>query len=138
MSVRSVFINAGFQLIIFLYLLDQEASWMVLGSMTIGTLIELWKITKVLSITISWPSSGLLPRIQIQDKASYSHSLTQKYDEIAMKYLGLAAMPLLVGYSIYSLLTQSHKGWYSWLIGTLVGFVYTFGTFFDFMQFIPF
>ena len=33
-----------------------------------------------------------------------------------------------MGYAIYSLVYQTHKGWYSWIIGSLVGTVYTFGT----------
>merc|ERR1719491_1443119 len=36
-------------------------------------------------------------------------------------------MPLVAGYGIYSLLHQKHKGWYSWILNTLVGFIYMFG-----------
>jgi hypothetical protein len=35
--------------------------------------------------------------------------------------------PLLVGYSCYSLVTDLHKGWYSWLVSSAVGFIYAFG-----------
>jgi len=35
--------------------------------------------------------------------------------------------PLLVGYAIYSLIYQEHKGWYSFVISTLTQFVYAFG-----------
>lgn len=125
LSVRSVLVNAVFQVIIFLYLLDQETSWLILVSMAIGTAIELWKITRVLSVRVYF--NGFLPRIEIKDRASYAKSLTQKYDELAMKYLGAVATPLLIGYCVYSLIYEEHKGWYSWILGTLVGFVYTFG-----------
>jgi hypothetical protein len=112
-------------MVILLYLLDQETSWLILLSMALGTLIEIWKITRVLSIRVYF--KGLLPRIEIKDRATYAKSLTQHYDELAIKYLGIVAVPLLIGYSIYSLIYESHKGWYSWIVGTLVGFVYTFG-----------
>lgn len=36
-------------------------------------------------------------------------------------------MPLLIGYSIYSLFHNEHKGWYSFVVGTMAGFVYAFG-----------
>ena len=35
--------------------------------------------------------------------------------------------PLLAGYSIYSLVYQEHVSWYSWLLSTLTGYIYTFG-----------
>lgn len=125
LSVRSVLVNALFQVIILLYLFDQETSWLILASVTVGTLIELWKITKVLKFRLSW--SGGLPRLHIQDRAGYANSLTQHYDQRAMWYLVLLGIPLLMGYSVYALLTQPQKSWYSWTLGTLVGFVYSFG-----------
>ena len=33
----------------------------------------------------------------------------------------------MIGYSIYSLMYESHKSWYSYVLNTLVGFVYAFG-----------
>ena len=33
----------------------------------------------------------------------------------------------MVGYAAYSLLNQQHRGWYSWVLNSLVGFVYMFG-----------
>ncbi len=44
-----------------------------------------------------------------------------------MKYLSWVLYPLVVGYGIYSLIYEPHKSWYSWLLNSLVGAVYTFG-----------
>lgn len=52
---------------------------------------------------------------------------TKKYDDYAHKYLYIAFVPLLIGYTIYSLLYESHKGWYSFVLKILVGFIYLFG-----------
>ena len=41
---RSILINAGCQLVIFLYLLDSETSMVVLFSAGVGTAIEFWKV----------------------------------------------------------------------------------------------
>jgi phosphate/sulfate permease len=35
--------------------------------------------------------------------------------------------PLVIGYAIYSLIYKTHKSWYSWILSSLVGFIYTFG-----------
>jgi hypothetical protein len=45
----------------------------------------------------------------------------------AMKYLSWVLYPLVIGYGIYSLIYEPHKSWYSWLLNSLVGAVYTFG-----------
>lgn len=52
---------------------------------------------------------------------------TEEFDKTATRYLYYALCPLLVGYTIYSLLYLEHKGWYSFTISTLVGFIYLFG-----------
>ena len=44
-----------------------------------------------------------------------------------MKYLSYVLYPLSLGFSVYSLLYNQHKSWYSWLLGSAVGCVYTFG-----------
>ena len=50
-------------------------------------------------------------------------SKTKQYDAEAMRYLSYALYP----YAIYALLYESHRGWYSWILNSLVGAVYTFG-----------
>lgn len=112
------------QFIVFLYLADQNSSWLILGSSLIGTFIEIWKITKVLKLTIKFINR--LPKIDIQHRDS-TNSETREYDSMAMKYLGYFSIPLVISYSTYSLIYQPHKSWYSWLVNTMVGFVYTFG-----------
>ena len=55
------------QLIIFLYLLDNETSTVVLFSAGIGTLIEFWKVTKAMKVSIDWSTGVPLPKFE--DKA---------------------------------------------------------------------
>jgi hypothetical protein len=50
-----------------------------------------------------------------------------RYDKLAFRYVSYAAIPLLAAYTIYSLLYETHKGWYSFVISTLTSFVYMFG-----------
>merc|ERR1719198_1521558 len=52
LSVRSVALNCFFQTVIFLYLCDNDTSWMVLGTSGVGLLIEYWKISKVIKFEL--------------------------------------------------------------------------------------
>ena len=53
--------------------------------------------------------------------------MTKQYDAEAMRYLSYALYPLVIGYAVYALLYESHRSWYSWVLNSLVGAVYTFG-----------
>jgi hypothetical protein len=73
-------------------------------------------------------SSSLLPfRLKFKDKASYTDSKTDEHDAAAMKYLSLGLLPCVGGYALYTLKYQTHRSWYSWVLSSLVGAVYTFG-----------
>lgn len=138
-SVRSILGNAFMQLIIFLYLLDnsQNTSWIILGSQAVGILIELWKITTVVNVVVRpAPPGSVVPyRIAFEDKhkLSETEAKTKEYDEIAFKYMYMAGVPLLIAYAIYSLVYETHKSWYSYVIETLVGSVYAYG----FLMMVP-
>jgi hypothetical protein len=129
LSVRSVIFNVFTSGIVFLYILDNETNFVVRMSVGIGILIELWKIPKCMDVSIDWERKifGLIPRLVIKDKGSYVESSTKQYDMMAFKYLSWALYPLLIGYAIYSLLYQEHRGWYSWILSMLYGFLLTFG-----------
>lgn len=46
---------------------------------------------------------------------------------MAFKYLSWALFPLLGCYAIYSLIYEEQRGWYSWILSMLYGFLLTFG-----------
>merc|ERR1719391_1747757 len=70
---------------------------------------------------------GFIPRLQFQDKGSYEESGTKEFDRMAFKYLGALFAPLAVGYCIYSVIYNEHKGWYSFILSSCYGFLLTFG-----------
>lgn len=129
LSVKSVFFNVFQSVIVLLYVLDNDTNTMVRISIGIGLLIEIWKVFKVTDVSIDRQNKifGLFPRIRIDDKGSYVQSSTKDYDTAAFKYLSWALFPLLVAYSIYSLVYHEHKGFYSWILNMLYGFLLTFG-----------
>lgn len=89
----------------------------------VGTAIEFWKVTKAMDVSVS----NTFPFLHIKDRVTYSNNPTKQYDATAMRYLSYALYPLIIGYSIYALFYETHKSWYSFILGSLVGAVYTFG-----------
>lgn len=129
LSVRSVFFNVFQSVVVLLYVLDNDANTLIRISCFLSVGIELWKINKVLDISFASGRKvfGFIPMPEFKDKGSYVESSTKEYDELAFKYLSWALFPLLAGYAIYSLLYLEHKGWYSWVLNMLYGFLLTFG-----------
>uniref|UniRef100_A0A4W2H1P2 Lipid scramblase CLPTM1L n=1 Tax=Bos indicus x Bos taurus TaxID=30522 RepID=A0A4W2H1P2_BOBOX len=107
MSTKAVLWRCFSTVVIFLFLLDEQTSLLVLVPAGIGAAIELWKVKKALKMTVIW--RGLWPTFQ------------------AMKYLSYLLYPLCIGGAIYSLLNIKYKSWYSWLINSFVNGVYAFG-----------
>jgi hypothetical protein len=127
LSFRSIVMNVIFQAIIFLYLLDNDTSYLVCFSTGAGLLIEIWKINK----TVIVKRKNEFPYLEFIDrvKPSKLSAKTQKYDKMAFTYLSYVLFPLMACYTVYSIMYEKHKSWYSFILGTLVGFVYTFGIF---------
>ncbi|KAG0571434.1 hypothetical protein KC19_VG011000 [Ceratodon purpureus] len=125
LSARSVVINFICQLIVFLYLLDNETSWMIILSAGMGCCIEFWKIGKAMHVEVD--RSRGYPVLKFTDRQSYAGNKTKEYDDLAMKYLSYVLYPLVAGFAIYSLMYERHKSWYSWILGSLTSCVYTFG-----------
>ncbi|KAF1967365.1 cleft lip and palate associated transmembrane protein 1 [Bimuria novae-zelandiae CBS 107.79] len=138
-SVRTILANVFMQSIIFLYLIDnnENTSWMILFGQGMGIAIEAWKITKSVNVRVRpAPAGSWLPyTVVFEDKhvLSETEKKTEEYDEIAFKYLTWVAIPLLAAYAVYSLIYDTHKSWYSFIITTLVGSVYAYG----FLMMVP-
>jgi len=138
-SVRTILANVFMQSVIFLYLMDnnENTSWMILFGQGMGIAIEAWEITKTVNVRVrpTAPGSFLPYSIVFEDKHQLSETekKTEEYDQIAFKYLYMIAVPLLLAYAVYSLLYETHKSWYSFIITTLVGSVYAYG----FLMMVP-
>jgi hypothetical protein len=125
LSMRSMVVNTFFQLVILLYLMDNDTSYMVLMSNAVGVAIEIWKISKAVKVSLFDEKGKLV--LSLTETDTYKASKTKEYDEIATDHLIFVTLPLLVGYSIYSLVYRKHKSWYSWVLSSLTGAIYMFG-----------
>lgn len=101
---------------------------MIVASSGFGLFLDVWKIKKASKFT----RINKFPYFMLEDKDSYG-SETKEYDAIAMRYMSYALYPMMAGYTVYSMVYNEHKGWYSFVINTLVGAIYLFG----FIQMTP-
>ena len=129
LSVRSILFGVVQSFIVLLYVMDNDTNFVIKLSIFVGCLIDLWKITKVVSVELNRERLlfGLIPRPTFKDKSTYVESDTKKYDQLAFKYLGVVLFPLFCAYGVYSILYDEHKGLYSYVLGMLYGFLLTFG-----------
>jgi hypothetical protein len=123
LSARTIAMNLVFQLVIVLYLFDNETSWMIKSSSVVGVATEAFKLTK--AVRLRRDSTGRVTGFHAEE--SYAASPTKAYDDEATTHLLYVVGPLLAGYASYSLVTGTHKSWYSWSVTSFVGFIYVFG-----------
>nr|CAD7597066.1 unnamed protein product [Timema genevievae] len=126
LSSRTIVWRAFSQSVVFLYLLDEKTSLLVLIPSGVGVIIEMWKVQKMLKVRPTL--YGWLPWLQFTSRGtSEAEQKTQQFDAESMRYLSYLLYPLCVGGALYSLLYEPHKSWYSWTVHSLVNGVYTFG-----------
>lgn len=135
LSILASFIS---ELVIGLYLFDSnETSWILLIEIFIGIAISAWKLwkTKIFTFSRVFPFISIIGESTIQSDPSdektrvklEQEKLSRQYDSIAIKYMSILLAPCVVGYAVYSLKYYKYKSWYSFIISTLAGTVYTFG-----------
>ncbi|VEU43721.1 unnamed protein product [Pseudo-nitzschia multistriata] len=163
LSVRSLFLDLFGQIIIILYLIEQETSFLMTITAAFGVLVAFWKCHRAAGfafVPLSEEEKGqkssiinFLPRLfgyqfkaqrlsskagskdekgsgskgKTKSSASDLETLTLEADRQATVWLGSALLPMVFGYTIYSLVQQEHASWYSWFITSASSGVYAFG-----------
>ncbi len=82
LSTTTVLWRAFSQSVIFLYLLDEETSLLVLGPSGIAAVIEIWKVTKAFKVKVSL-KGGL--KFGGADSKTASEKTTEEFDTQSMR-----------------------------------------------------
>jgi hypothetical protein len=126
LSSRSVLFNAMCTLVIYLYLLDSPGiNQIVLVSYSITTAIDLWKVWRVLCLRHRIEASK--GEGEGEGGGTNVEADTETFDALATRTLGVGVAPMVVGWALYALVSYPHRGWYSWVVGSLADAVYLFG-----------
>jgi hypothetical protein len=108
LSVKSLATDLVCQVIIAAYLHEQSASLLVLGPSAVGVLVQLWKVFRAYRI-------------------GGAGAETEASDSLATRALVLVLSPLVLAYTLYSLVFEMHTGFYGWAVGSLASSVYALG-----------
>ncbi|CAJ1931806.1 unnamed protein product [Cylindrotheca closterium] len=153
LSVRSLFLDMVGQFVILLFLIEKESSLLMTIPSACGVLIAMWKCKRasglsLLKADLSKAASkwNQIPRLfglevratrleNMRNGTENSkrtskddlHALTMECDRIATSTLSKFLVPLVVGYALYSFVSEEHSGWYSWFITTASSAVYALG-----------
>lgn len=126
LSIKTLAWRIISQVIIFFYLMEEKSSIIILAPAAISIVIEMWKLGKAVKIQITFRGLFTLPIIRFGE-SSKAEEETNSYDTMAMKKLSYVLYPLCLAGAVYSLVYNTHKNWYSWLLNSLVNGVYAFG-----------
>jgi hypothetical protein len=113
LSTRTVLLNQLMEGVILLYLVNEDASWLVKISSLFTLVLGFFKIFKSLRV-----------KRKDEEKSEDGVSLTDQIDRLAFRYLSPPLLLLVVGYAGWCLVYCYFRGWYSWILECLVALVY--------------
>jgi len=125
LSLKTLSWRCFSQVVIFFYLLQEETSVLITVPSGISVIIELWKLRKAMKVSLDF-SAGIIPKIKFGETSNEEKKCLD-YDSMAMKKLSYLLYPLCIAGAIYSLIYNTHKSWYSWIVNCLVNGIYAFG-----------
>ncbi|RLN06071.1 hypothetical protein BBJ28_00021039, partial [Nothophytophthora sp. Chile5] len=112
-SLRAMAAELGSQLVVLLYLVDQDSTLLVTGPQCLSALLLVWKVTKVWRAQRRQLAGS--SQVKMEETDTYSLRLleeTRRADILATSHMLFVLLPLAAGYAAYSLLYVPHTGWY--------------------------
>ena len=131
LSVRALFIDLVFQFITLLYLHNESATPLILIPCVVSLAIQIWKIRKATDFKFSttypfYTTERLDNETQKGDKDKVILA-TMETDKLVMKYISGLVIPIVLAWSVYSLVWEKHPSWWGWVVNSLASFVYSAG-----------
>lgn len=123
-SLRSVFLEILCNLVLMIYLYDQDANFLVLILSLGQVLVDCWKVTRVVEISFQL-KFGFIPCPSFKTKVPRTNA--EDFDKIALTYLSYILVPIIIGYAFYSASFECHKSWVSYVLHASASLVYALG-----------
>mmetsp|Transcript_89804 Transcript_89804/g.164565 ORF Transcript_89804/g.164565 Transcript_89804/m.164565 type:complete len:535 (-) Transcript_89804:50-1654(-) len=122
-SVQSILVGIFMQILLLFYLWDESANIIVLATNVVSILIDCWKVQRAMKF--AWIRVCGVPLPWLASKVTRKKE--DDFDSQAMKWLGILLSPGIVGYGVYTLLVDCHRGWYSLFLHFTASCVYSLG-----------
>mmetsp|Transcript_74408 Transcript_74408/g.162756 ORF Transcript_74408/g.162756 Transcript_74408/m.162756 type:complete len:628 (-) Transcript_74408:13-1896(-) len=123
-SIQSIVVGIFMQIVLLLYLMDENTNMIVLVTSAGSILVDVWKVRRAMKV--EWSKLfGFLPCPCLVSKVKKEK--VDNFDSVAMKWLGLILSPGIVGFAIYSLVFDCHRSWYSYFLMVSSSCVYSLG-----------
>ncbi|KAJ9461539.1 CLPTM1-like membrane protein cnrB [Diplonema papillatum] len=129
LSFTTLIFDLLLQVLIYFYLLDEQASAVILLPGAIGLLIQIWKLRRAtgLTMTSSYPFFKMT-RVELEGAGSNELTrLTVETDRRVMRHTVQVLVPVALAVAGYSLVHSKHYSWVSWIIHSLAGLAYSAG-----------
>jgi len=120
LSSSSVTMQACMNIIMFLYVKEQQQTKFVMYFIGFRFCLNLWKLRKLTTVRFD----SRWPYLQWENRKGASTSMEELQEVAAseqkcMFWLFALLAPLMLGFSIYRLIFHCFRSWYSWMILTL-------------------
>jgi len=120
LSSSSVTMQACMNIIMFLYVKEQQQTKFVMYFIGFRFCLNLWKLQKLTTVRFD----GSWPYLRWENRAGANNSLEELQEVSAserrcMLWLFTVLAPLMLGFAIYRLIYHRFRSWYSWMILTL-------------------
>jgi len=127
-SVKSIIGQICCEIILTMYLYDENSNLLVVAMSVVATFVDIWKVTRVMRFGIAWMGGFLpVPCLRVRPEVEAATAGESDFDGLAIRWLSLALTPIVLMYAAYSLVADCHRGAYSFMISTAAALVYTLG-----------
>jgi len=123
-SLRCVVLEILSNIVLLIYLYDQDSNVLLLVLSACQILVDCWKLTRVIKVSFHI-KAYIIPCPSFESKVPTTGA--EDYDKIALKYLSFILVPCVFGYAGYSAYYECHKGVVSYVLHVSASCVYALG-----------
>ena len=125
LSLRKYYSDCIFQIVIILYLIDNDSSFLVTFFAFMEFLVSSWIAIKVSKFEKR--PDNKFPYYQLEKPKDNFSKQSLEYDKTATNFMSKLLLPFLFGFTIYNFIKNENLGIYSFILQTLVSFIYVLG-----------